>query len=129
MREEEGGKPKAPAPCFVLLCGQQRLTQTQPTLLLPLGPRLEGHPRSGLWPFQAFQVQSWLLGPGVGFHRSVLNEQPPSSVMDRGRQGLLSSAGLAPLQPGAVRGSDLRLAQSVPGDEDYAVGKTGDLEF
>lgn len=49
--------------------------------------------------------------------------------MDRGRQGLLSSAGLAPLQAGAVRGSGLRLAQSVPGDEDYAVGKTGDLEF
>lgn len=49
--------------------------------------------------------------------------------MGHGRQGLLNSAGLAPLQAGAVRGSDLRLAQSVPGDEDCAVGKTGDLEF
>ena len=83
----------------------------------------------GSGPSKPSKYSAWLLGPGVGFHRSVLNEQPPSSVMDRGRQGLLSSAGLAPLQAGAVRGSGLRLAQSVPGDEDYAVGETGDLEF
>ena len=80
-------------------------------------------------PSKLSKYSAWVLGSGVGFHRSVLSEQPPSSVMDHGRQGLLSSTGLAPLQAGAVRGSDLRRAQSVPGDEGCAVGRTGDLEF
>lgn len=81
---------------FYLLCGQQRLALTQPTVfprlvLLPLGPRLKapkkravtipslGHTVPGCWALgSAFRTSAISI-----HHPSILlPEQPPSSELD-----------------------------------------------
>lgn len=75
---------------FYLVCDQQRLAQTQSTVcphlvLLPLGPRLKGHQRSGLRPFQAYFTQCLGAGPWGHLSRQLLFHSiihPPSLLRD-----------------------------------------------